>query len=281
MSTAIAESIPATPEAPASTPSLATALYGGPAADAHTEPSTQTTPAQTQDTEPAPAKPDASPPAPAKPEDPPQAPEDSPEVKQLKDDLARQTAASKRQGRETAELKQQLKELMQKHDELIARANGEEPPKKAEPTAEQVAAQADFRGRERSSKAVAANLFGEKALVDVYGDDTLPTSETPYAQLANAKPWVHFEVTHHDQPAVAAIMALKREAFIQQYGDDPTKWAEKIVAAHKPKLFEEFQKQLTTPPVGSPVPSVTEARNAGGSTTKREKSLADYLYGGG
>lgn len=280
MSTAIAESIPATPATPAETPSLATALYGGPAADAHAEPSAQTTPAQTQDTEPAPTKSDASPPAPAKHDDPPKAADEPLDVKQLKEQLASQTAASKRYGRETAELKQQLKDLMQKHEELIARANGEEPPKKAEPTPEQIAAQADFRGRERSSKAVAASLFGDKALVDVYGDDTLPTTETPYAVLAKEKPWVHFEVTHHDQPAVAAIMALRRESFFKQYGDDPTKWEDKIVSAHKPKLFEEFQKQLTTPPVGSPVPSVTEARNAGGSTTKREKSLADFLYGG-
>ena len=273
MSTATVEQIPApTSQAPAE-PSLATALYG-PDPEAKAEPSVANTPAQTQDTEPAPAnKPDASPPAPAK-EEPPKAPEDK---DQLKEQLDRQTAANKRLGRENAEFRQQLLEVNRKLDELTARANGEEPPKAPQPTEAQIRAEENFRGRDLASKPVAFGMYGEDEVLDqVYGREE--GEVTPFVQLAQEKPWIYLEVRRHPQPAVAAMHALKRESFIKKYGDDPTKWEEKIVASVKPKLFEEFQKQYTTPPVGSPVPSVSEARNAGGGTSQREKTLADALY---
>ncbi len=271
MSTATAEQIPAELSKAPAEQSVADLLYG-PAEGATVEPSVLDRPAQTQDTEPAPdTKPDASLPAPAK-EEPPKAPEDKDPVKEQ---LDRQSAANKRLGRDNAELKQRFDQLMQKHEELIARANGDEPPKKPALSEDQIRAQENFRGRDLASKPVAYGIYGEQEVEQsVYAD------ESPYVELVKDKPWIHFEVTRHAQPAIAAMQALKRETFVKKYGDDPTKWEEKIAAALKPKLFEEFQKQYTAPVVGKEVPSVTGARNSGSAPAPREKSLADYLYGG-
>lgn len=276
MPTETAEQIPATtPEVP-STQTVESLLYGGPANGVQAEPSVQDKPAQTQDTEPAPAqKPDASPPAPAKPEEPPKAPEDK-EKDSVAEQLKAQTRANKQLGREHAELRQKFDLLMQKHEELIARANGEEPPKKPEPTQAQRDAMLDFKARDVASQPDAFEMFGEEEVVK-----SLYSPDNPYVELVEQRPDIHLWVTRQPKPAVAAMIALRNEPLLKKYGHDLTKWADKILAEHKPKLFEEFQKQYTAPPVGAPVPTISEARNNGGDgSAKREKSLADYLYGG-
>ena len=228
----------------------------------------ESTPAPTQDTghTPPAEKPDASPPADAKVE-PPAAKEDEKDKQ-----LAAQRAAAGRLGKEVSELKTQIAEMQAKNRELEQKADGtwKEPVK---PTAEQIAAQAEWKGRELASRPVAYGLYGEDEVEkQVYTDDG------PYAELVKAKPWTHIEITRDPQPAVAAMRAIEREAFTKKYGDDPRQWVAKIEAELKPKHFDEFKKQAATPPVGEPVPSVSGGRGSGGMGGK-VKSIEDHLYG--
>lgn len=241
-------------------------------ADTSAVSTTETQPAQKQDTEPASAKADATPPADAKTEPVAKA-EEKPDP--VKEQLANQTAAARRLGKEKADLERQVRELKAQNEEIIARANGtyQEPPK---PSPELIAAQADFKGREKASRPIAEQEYGaDEVQKSIYDDDS------PYVELVKEKPWLHVEVSRDPQPAVAAMRTLRREAFVEKYGNDPRKWEEKIIEGAKPKLFEEFKKQLETQPVGKEVPTVSTARNAGGSqSVSREKSMSDILYDG-
>ena len=270
----VAEQTPAATSAPAEpSKSVSDVLYEpAPVETAATSDVSKQEPAQKQDTDPAPAKADATPPADAKQEPVAKADEKpDPVAEQLKS----QTAAAKRLGREKADLEKRLAAQAAQMEELIARANGtyQEPPK---PSPELITAQADFRGREKASRPIAEQTYGADEVQKSIYDD-----ESPYVELVKEKPWLHVEVSRDPQPAVKAMQLLRREAFVEKYGNDPRTWEEKIIEGAKPKLFEEFKKQLETQPVGKEVPTVSTARNAGGShSVAREKSMADILYDG-
>lgn len=272
MSTSVVDKAPSTTETdPAPEATMASVLYAEPAQEA--TPETAPEPKPDQDTQPQPDKADATPPADAK-ENPPEAKADGEKPDDVSKQLSAQRAANGRLGKENQQLKSQIADLARKVEEMEQRQNGtyKEPPV---PTAEQIAAKAEFKGRESASRAVANQLFGEDEVeAQVYADDS------PYAQLTKTKPWVHVEVVKHPQPAVAAMRVLAREQFFEKYGEDPAQWPAKIEAELKPKLFEEFKKSIAAPPVGKDVPTVSDARGGGGGGSRRERSLGDVLYGG-
>lgn len=193
-----------------------------------------------------------------------------------KDQTESHRAAAARLGIEVKELRTQLAQRDATLAELrteIEKLKGtyKEPPK---PTEEQIRAQAEFEGREKASRTVAEGLYGAEAVKAKIYD---PGSE--YEQLIQAKPWVQLEVMRHPQPAVEAMRILEREAFMAKYGDDPSKWVEKIQAEIEPLLFEKFKQSTQVPPTGKEPPTVTGSRGSGGH--ERERSLVDIFYGGG
>lgn len=277
MTTAAVEKAPASKDAPVE-PSISDVLYATESVEVDTpEPTVDSTPAQTQDTDSAPAaKADVTPPADGKQEPVAKAEEKPEEKDHVKEQLASQTAAARRLGKENAELKDKIATLMAQNEEILARANGtwKEPPK---PSAEQAAREAEFRGREKAARPLAEQEFG----ADEVAQAIYAGKEAPFTVLTEQKPWLLVEVSEHPQPPVAAMKILRREAFIEKYGDDPRKWEEKILDAAKPKLFAEFKKTLETQPVGKDVPTVSTARNSGGGAdARRERSLADTIYDG-
>lgn len=282
MTTAAVAQTPVNTDAPAeSSANLADLFYDtAPKADT-SEAKQDSTPAQAQDTETASAdKADATPPATAKTEPVAQADEKKDEKVEAQPDeretqLKNQIAANRRLGKEKADLEKRLGDMHAKLEEIEAKANGtwQEKPK---PSAEQVAREADFRGREKATRPIAEKEFGAEAVeAAIYGKDAAFTA------LTDKKPWLLVEVSESAQPPLSAMKILQREQFIEQYGDDPRTWATQIIDAAKPKLFEEFKKQLEKQPVGKDVPTVSTARNAGGAgAPRREQRIADLIYDG-
>lgn len=180
-------------------------------------------------------------------------------------------AAARRLGSEVAALKQEFKVMAEENRVLKAKLDGTyEAP--AEPTAPEIEARAEFKGRETASRAVAEGMFGVEAVQTQVYDD-----ESPYKQLVQTQPWLHARVAKSPQPTVEAMRVLKEQAFLAKYGTDATQWVSKIEAELKPKIMEEFKKQSVVPVVGKQAPSVTEARGSGG--TAKAKSLEDLFYG--
>ena len=274
--TTVAEQTPVKTETPAE-PSIADVLYA-PESVVNTDTSDvkKEEPAQKQDTDTASAKADATPPADAEKQSVAKTEEKVEEKPDpVAEQLKSQTAAARRLGKEKADLEKQLADLKAQNEEILARANGtwKEKPK---PSADQVAREADFRGREKAARPIAEQEFGAEAVqAKIYDKDSAFTT------LTDTKPWLLVEVSEHPQPPVAAMKILAREDFMTKYGDDPRKWEEKILAQAEPKLFEKFKKKLEEQPVGKEVPTVSTARSAGGGAdVKRELSTAEILYDG-
>lgn len=199
-----------------------------------------------------------------------------------KEQLAAQRAANGRLGKEVQELKTQFEVMVQENRDLKARLDGtyKEPPK---PDPEVELDLATFKGKEEASRSVAIQLFGEETLKEkVYGPDSAFANlvkEEVKANKEKAPSWSFLEVKAHPQPAVKAMHILHRAEFEKQYGEDPTKWQEKIEAELRPKIMEEFKKQAATPLTGDPAPTVSEARGSAGSGQKKTKSMEELFYG--
>jgi uncharacterized Zn-binding protein involved in type VI secretion len=181
-------------------------------------------------------------------------------------------AAARRLGSEVAELKRGAAALAEENRVLKAKLDGtyEEP---TQPSTEEVTARAEFKGRETASRAIAEGVYGAEIVqAQVYDDGS------PYKTLVSEKPWLHARVAKNAQPTVEAMRVLKEQEFFKTYGEDVSKWVEKIEAQLKPKLLDEFKKHATIPVTGTPAPTITEARGSGGPT--KETSLAELFYGG-
>ncbi len=272
---------PTVPEqaAPPAEPSLSAMLYSPDVEPATAPPDEVSPPATTPDPDPSPDP--ATPPVDSKqPEEPSAGTEDT--DGKLKKQLAEQTKANKRLGKELADLRDAQRKLAEDNHVLLAKLRGDyqEP---AQPTPEQTAAEAVFKERERSSRKVAEELFGAEAMNKrIYGDNpdekpelTLLIEEEKASNAGQISP-TKLAILLDDAPAVKAMRVLQTRDFVAQYGEDPTKWAEKIIADAKPKILEDLKKQLTTPVTGSQPPTVSNGRGAG--TPPREKSLADLMF---
>lgn len=284
MTTAAVAQTPAKTDAPGEpSASFADLFYAPESTQADTsEAKQESTPAQAQDTENTSAEQaDATPPAKAEEKPVAQADEKKDDKTDEKVDerdtqLKNQIAANRRLGKEKADLEKRLGDLSAKLEEIEAKANGtwQEKPK---PSADQVAREADFRGREKAARPLAEKEFGAEAVeAAIYAG-----KEAPFVVLTDQKPWLLLEVSESAQPPLAAMKILQREKFMEQYGDDPRTWESAIIEAAKPKLFEEFKKQLDKQPVGKEVPTVSTARNSGGQgAPRKEPRIADLIYDG-
>lgn len=180
-------------------------------------------------------------------------------------------AAARRLGSEVAELKREMHTTLEENRVLKSKLDGTyQAPE--QPSAEEVTARAEFKGRETASRAVAEGLYGvELVKTQVYDDDS------PYKTLVQAQPWLHARVARNPQPTVEAMRVLKEQEFFSKYGTDPTHWVSKIEAEVRPRIADEFKMKTVTPVTGTKAPSVTEARGSGG--LPKERSLEDLFYG--
>lgn len=272
MSTAVADpSAPARTDAPVD---MLKALYGHPSSVPAAKPDGQ--PPSEPHPEPGPAVPPSSettaPAGEVKPD-----PQKEAEAEHAKAEAEKvkaeesQRQAARRLGKQVQELETQLKQLAEENKVLQAKVNGtyEEP---QQPTAEQIAAQAEFAGREMASRDLAFQKYGEdKVLERIYQNGS------EYDQLRQRQPWYQMRVMQSAQPTLEAWTVLEEHAFKGKYGNDPTQWVAKIIAEARPAIVDEIKKTLNVTPTGAPAPSVTQARGDGGPSTK-VKSLAEMMY---
>jgi hypothetical protein len=180
--------------------------------------------------------------------------------------------AARKLGKQVQELQAQLEQLAEDNRILKAKADGtyEEP---TGPTPEEIEKRAEFAGREMASRELAFQKYGEqKVLERIYEKDS------EYDQLRQQQPWYHMRTIQSPHPTLEAWTILEEHAFKQKYGNDPSQWAAKIIADAKPALQEEWKKTLSAPVVGTPAPTVTQARGDGGPPT-RVKSMTELFYG--
>lgn len=265
MSTALAE--PASPAGADAPVELSSMFYGSPSvapaeASAEQPPSAPTA-------EPGPATSPQETVAPAA-EVKPDPPKDTEAEKAKAEEGHRQ--AARRLGKQVAELQTQMQTLAEENKVLKAKIEGtyEEP---QGPTPEEIRARAEFEGRELASRELAATKYGaDKVEERIYA----PGSEL--RQLLTEQPWQQARIARSAQPTLEAWNILEEQTFRARYGNDPSQWAAKIIESAKPALLEELKKTLHAPVVGTPAPTVTQARGSGGPG-KRERSLTDVFYG--
>ncbi len=239
---------------------------GTPAAE---QPGSSATPKASADS---PAKADAAPTG----QETPKA-EETPEAKPKADD-SHHAVAARRLGNQVKDLTTQLSEALEKIKTLETK---DDQGSKTEPTPEEIRAIEHFKGREQASRSLAFDRYGEAVVKEkIYGVDKdgkdLPDGGE-YFHLVKEQPWIQLEVRQHPQPTMAAMRALERQAFIDRYGEDPTQWAEKVIAEAKPKIIDEFKRHTAAPPTGTPPPTVTGTR--GESGPERTRSMTDVFYG--
>ena len=184
------------------------------------------------------------------------------------------------------ELQAQLEQLAEDNRILKAKADGtyEEP---TGPTPEQIQAAATFKGpRKRGPFSVcpgcsielAVSKYGKKKVQERIYDPGCELHQFLSEQKEAGQTWGERRIAESLQPTIEAWTILEEHAFKQKYGNDPSQWAAKIIADAKPALQEEWKKTLSAPVVGTPAPTVTQARGDGGPPT-RAKSITELFYG--
>lgn len=185
--------------------------------------------------------------------------------------LNEQTAVNSRLGRELKEAQGKIKVLEQQI------AGTYEPP--AEPTAEDRAKIDEFRGKERASRRMASEKYGESFVASQIYDEG-----APYLQLIEAEPWHHIRVARADHPVEEALRVLREKKVYEELGPDPDQWEKVLTEKLRPEIMKEFHKQHaeTSTPVGPPVPGVGEARGAaeGREPVKVEEEFSLSAIGG-
>lgn len=265
MSTALAE--PVAPTGADASVDMSTMFYGTPSVAPVESPAEQPTSAPTAETGTATSPQETvAPAAEVKPEPPKDA-----EAEKAKAEEGHRQAA-RRLGKQVHELQAQMNTLAEENRTLKARLDGtyEEP---QGPTPEQIRARAEFEGREMASRELAAQKYGAGKVEDrIYA----PGSE--FVQLLEEQPWQQIRIARSQQPTLEAWNILEEQSFRAKYGNDPSQWSAKIIEEVKPRLVEELRKTISAPVVGTPAPTVTQARGSGGPA-KRERSLTDVFYG--
>lgn len=197
------------------------------------------------------------------------------EPTELEKQLKSQSDANRRLGQQLSEKSDQLDRALEAVKMLQAKIEGtyEEP---AQPTPEQIKAQADFSGREVASARMAVERYGADAVkAAIYTEKGV---KSKIEELKAEKPWIANRIFTSELPAMEAMQILEEEKWFSTYGTDPSKWLEKIEAELKPKHLDEFRKQIAVTETGKPGPTVSDVRGAGG-TTEKSLSLAERLYG--
>lgn len=265
MSTALAE--PAAPAGADAPVELSSMFYGSPSAMPAEAPAEQPPSAPTAEPGPATSPQETVAPAAEVKSDPPK---DTEAEKAKAEEGHRQ--AARRLGKQVSELQAQMQTLAEENKILKAKIDGtyEEP---QGPTPEEIRARAEFEGRELASRELAAQKYGADKVEDrIYA----PGSEL--RQLLQEQPWQQARIARSHQPTLEAWNILEEQTFRAKYGNDPSQWAAKIIDEVKPTLVEELRKTMSAQVVGTPAPSVTQARGSGGPA-KRERTLSDVFYG--
>lgn len=265
MTTAVAEPVaPLGTDAPVG---LSDVFYGSPSPvskEAPTEQPSSTPPAETGTA--TPPQEIVAPAAEVKPVAPKEA-----EPEKAKDEEGHRQAA-RRLGKQVHELQAQMQSLAEENKVLKAKIDGtyEEP---QGPTPEEIAARATFEGRELASRELAEQKYGKDKV-----DERIYAPGSELRQLLAEQPWQELRIARSHQPTLECWNILEEQTFRAKYGNDPSQWAVKIIEEARPKLAEELRKTISAPVVGTPAPTVTQARGSGGPA-RRELSLSDVFYG--
>lgn len=189
--------------------------------------------------------------------------EKSPE--QLKKELSLQAKANLRLGKERMELKQQLDAQKRELAELKAKVDGTH----IEPSEEQKQRDAEIRAefekyerRRDDSKELAIEEFGEEfVLQNIYQE------ESPINKIQKDQPWMVQRIMLADQPVVEAVRIVQEQEVLTKFGRDVDSVLKKVAEILRPKLFEEFTKELQSkrsePATVTPTPNLTQARSSG------------------
>lgn len=142
--------------------------------------------------------------------------------------------------REANDLKAQLKRIEENQKVLGQKLDGtyvEQP----DPTPEQVAYDAEMRGKLRASHRAAVRKHGEAKVMELVWN---PNS--PYQQLAEANPLMAQRVLASDDPVQEAIEALQAEEDAKKYGRTSEEWKRSIEEELRPQLEKTILDGLKT-----------------------------------
>jgi hypothetical protein len=160
--------------------------------------------------------------------------------------------------RREAELQSRLERIEKKLDGTY-----EEP---ALPTSDQVATDADTKGRIRASHHAAVRQYGEQFVME-----TVWNQDSPYMVLQSKSPRLRERVMQADDPVLEAIAVVKEHQDGEKYGRTPEEIRKKMEAELAPKLKQEILEGLKT----KPGPATNTLGNVrGGSERAEQKSDA-------
>ena len=155
--------------------------------------------------------------------------------------------------RKAADLQEQLKRIESKLDGTYV-----EP---ANPSTEQIAAEADVKGRIRASHKAAVRQYGEQFVME-----TVWNQDSPYQELQR-DPRVKARVMESEDPVLEAIAVVKEHQDGEKYGRTPEEIRKKIEAELAPKLKQEILEGLKT----KPGPATNTLGNVRGGTERTEQ----------
>ncbi len=163
--------------------------------------------------------------------------------------------------REARDLKTRLDRIEQKLDGTYEAPSA--------PSAEQVAYDAEMRGKLRASHRAAVRKYGEEYVLT-----TVWNPDSPYMKLQAANPHVAQRVQASEDPVQEALDVLKEEEDAKKYGRTSEEMRKKIEAELKPQLEQQILQGLKT----KPGPEVNNMGIVRGST-ERTSQKADAPAG--
>lgn len=200
--------------------------------------------------------------APAKTETPTElTPADKPKEdvteKRLKD--TQKWGNEEHKARLEAERKAQALEAQLKRIEAKLDGTYEEP---TAPSTEQVATDADTKGRIRASHKAAVRQYGEAFVME-----TVWNPDSPYQELQAKSPAIRARVMEADDPVLEAIAVVKEHQDAQKYGRTPEEIRKRMEAELVPKLKQDILDGLKT----KPGPATSTLGNVRGGTERTEQ----------
>lgn len=130
------------------------------------------------------------------------------------------------------------------------------------PSTEQIATDADVRGRIRASHHAAVRQYGEAFVMA-----TVWNHDSPYQELQGKSPALRARVMEADDPVLEAIAVVKEHQDAEKYGRTPEEMRKKIEAELAPKLKQEILEGLKT----KPGPATNTLGNVRGGTERTEQ----------
>jgi hypothetical protein len=137
--------------------------------------------------------------------------------------------------RKNADLQAQLVRIEQKLDGTYVETTA--------PSPEQVAYDAEMRGKLRASHRAAAKKHGEE-----YVMQTVWNPDSPYMKLQAANPHIGQRVLASDDPVQEALDVLQEEEDARKYGRTSEEWKKSIEAELMPQLEKKIIEGLKTKP---------------------------------